>query len=78
MDKAVLLESRRQSLAPRGAHGHLLSEAMDPANQFKWEAGNPRRDYAEQTLEKARAFYFAANPQAKDDSSLLWTVRRKE
>lgn len=37
-DVASLIASRRAEFAPRGPHGHLLSEATDPANQFKWRA----------------------------------------
>ena len=37
-DKALLLASRRRV---RGTHGILMSEALDPANQFAFEVEPP-------------------------------------
>lgn len=44
----VLLAARRRARAPRGPHGHLMSEATDPKNVGKYKASTPVVDFAEQ------------------------------
>lgn len=61
---ALLIAARRADLAPRGSHGILLSEAMDPKNQFAWEATPPVMDWAKKTLGAAQDAYRKANPNA--------------
>lgn len=36
----------------------------------------PDRDFAALKLQRAREAYFAANPDAKNDPSLIWSVRK--
>lgn len=45
--------------AERGSHGFLMSEAMDPANQFAFVASEkPRVDYAEKARLDAQTAYY--------------------
>ena len=57
----LLLAARRAQQEPRGAHGHLMTEATDPANQGRFVMSEPVTDFAqkayEQGMEKARARY---------------------
>lgn len=62
-EKALLLASRRDELS-RGKHGFLLSEAMDPANQFKFYAVGPHVDYADKAVLDAERRYAEANKGA--------------
>lgn len=72
-EKAVLLEARRRALAPRGQHGHLLSDATDPKNQYRWRAPLPRQDYAQAEINRLQDEYRKKYPDA-DLSSYLWRV----
>lgn len=74
-EKALLLAARRSSLAPRGAHGLLLSEATDAANQFAYRVPPPTRDWAQAKLNEARSAYAKAYPDA-DMDSLLFRVEQ--
>lgn len=73
-DKAVLLASRR-SENDRGSHGMLMSEALDPANQYKFTVGPPVIDHAAAALEKAKKAYRDRWPEA-DMGSMLWRVEK--
>lgn len=73
-DVALLLASRRLERAPRGRHGHLLSEATDPKNQFAWKASKPIRDFAQAAIDKAQSTYARTHKGADDIDSLLWGV----
>lgn len=73
---ASLLASRRASLARRGSHGYTLEEAMDPANQFAFKPVAPRRDWALKAVYDAQQKFFAENPTAKGDPSLVWDVQK--
>lgn len=72
-DVAVLLASRRAEKASRGSHGHLLSEATDPALQGKWSVPLPVTDFAQEKLTRAQDAYKKSYPDA-DMSALLWRV----
>jgi hypothetical protein len=50
---------------------------MDPANQFAFTAGRPKRDWAMAALNAAQDAYYSENPKAKGDSSLVWDVQRR-
>lgn len=76
-DRALLVASRRAERVKRGPHGYSLEEAMDPANQFRFDPGKPRRDFAMKALQDAQRAYFKANPDARDDRSLVWDVKKR-
>lgn len=70
-ERAIILESRRVQFAPRGTHGHLLEDAMNPELEDSWRS-HTRRDYARTQLEKDQKTYFAAYPEAKKDPAIVW------
>lgn len=77
-DVAALVESRRAEHVRRGPHGIPLTEAMDPANQFEFEATGPKRDFALYALHHKQEAYFKENPSARGDPSLVFSVRRRQ
>lgn len=76
-DLAALIVSRRDSLVRRGPHGHPLSEATDPANQFKYYVEHPIQDWALTAAQRAQDHFYAANPQLKKDSTLIFPVKKR-
>lgn len=70
-----MLASRRAEAVPRGAHGHPLSEATDPANVGRYEVVGPTEDYAQAALHRAKQAHKAQYPDA-DLSAFLWRVER--
>lgn len=77
---AVLLASRRADNAPRGQHGVLLSEAVDPANDpssrkatGRFVVDPPSVDFAALALQRAKDGWKKNYPE--DDRPLLWPVR---
>lgn len=74
-EKALLLASRRDELS-RGKHGFLMSEAMDPANQFKFYSPPPRVDYAEKARLDAEKRYADAN-KGSNMHGLRFTVLKR-
>lgn len=83
-DLASLLENRADALAPRGSHGHLLAESMDPnadaaswSSEFRYKAVGPRKDHAQAAMDAARKEYEAKYPDA-DTSALRWAVERED
>lgn len=82
VDLTSLLRDRADALAPRGSHGHLLSESMNPnadanawGSEFRYVPRGPRKDHAQDALDGARKDYAAKFPEA-DLSSLRWAVER--
>lgn len=75
-DVAAMLEDRRVAGLRRGPHGLLMSEAMDPENQFAFEAEGPVTDWAQAKLDEARDAYRKKYPDA-NMSALHWAVRRR-
>ena len=75
-DKAVLLAARRLQNAPRGDHGVLLAEAMDPENQFAFEVDPPVMDWAAKTRNEFTESYRKQHPTA-DMSALHIRVRKR-
>lgn len=73
-DLLAILASRREDQRPRGSHGRLLSEATDPANQYRYVVPLPTKDFAESALSKARAAYRKQYGDEAEMDSLLWTV----
>lgn len=69
-ERALLLAARR---VRRGTHGHLLSEATDPKNQFAYRVPPPKQDWAAKKLGEVQEAYKKSHPNA-DLSSLLWSV----
>lgn len=82
-DLALLLAFQRAENAPRGPHGHLLSEAMDPAANpsveggFHYEAALPTTDWAEKALKDAQDAYYKKYKDANRNGH-SWAVRRVE
>ncbi len=72
-DRELLLASRRAEKVRRGSHGHPLSEATDPANQFGYKVPPPKQDWAQKKLNEVQEAYKKANPNA-DIGALLWRV----
>lgn len=70
-DLMRILASRRDSAAPRGAHGHLLSEATDPATQGRWKA-TPTTDFIQQALNRAQKKFREEHGDVVDTDALLW------
>jgi len=83
-DLARLRGHLKDERAPRGRHGHLLSESTsveaDPSRadaKYRYVVGLPDADFAEQARQAAIAAYEKAYPDA-DMKSLLWSVERVE
>lgn len=76
-DRAVLVADWGRSSARVGRHGRLLSEALDPANQFAYEVPPPVTDWAQKKLNEAQEAYKKKYPQA-DMDALLWEVTMRE
>lgn len=76
-DVEALLASRRAERAPRGPHGHLLSDTTDPELASRWVVPKPSRDYLAQKLHAAQEQYRKQYPTS-DQSSLLWSGRLQE
>lgn len=75
-DRALIAASLRADEEPRGRHGIPLSIAMDPKNQFAFEAVGPREDFAQSAINKAEAVL--EKGRDKDDRrSLSFGVRRR-
>lgn len=81
-DIAVMVAARRAKLAPRGPHGHLLSEATskdaDPASwnaKFRYVVPVPERDHAQHAINEAKEAYRKQYKDA-DLSDLLFAVER--
>lgn len=62
----------------RGPHGYPLAEAMDPANQFGFDVGAPKRDWALKALNDKQEQFYKQFPAAKGDSSYVWDVKKRE
>ena len=77
VDVAMLLADYEREHEPRGRHGRLMSEAMDPANQFAYEVPPPSIDWAQRALNDAEEAYKKRYPQA-DMGSLLFRVRMRD
>lgn len=77
-DVAALIASRRAEQVKRGPHGIPLVEAMDPANQFAFEATGPAKDWAMDALHRKQELFYKQNPNAKGDPSLVFSVRRRD
>lgn len=73
-DRQRLMEVRRRANAPRGSHGRLMSEATDPANQYRFRVGLPITDHAQAALNKAQEAYRKRWGDDADMDSLLWEV----
>lgn len=50
-----------------------MSEALDPANQFRYRVVGPFTDWSAEALRRAQDVYKKTNPDA-DMSSLRWDV----
>lgn len=74
-DRSVMLHDKYMEGLPRGSHGILVSEAIDPANQNAFRAEDPVMDFAAKTISDAQSRYKKAWPDA-DMSVLRWRVSR--
>lgn len=74
-ERALLLASRRDEKAPRGAHGRLLSETTDPRNQFAYRVPPPTQDWAQRKINDVKAAYAKAHPGI-DMDALLWRLEK--
>jgi hypothetical protein len=78
---ALVIAHLRAKKQPRGSHGHLLSEATDPAldpskaGGSRVEVVGPTIDYFTQALNRAQKQYYDKYPDAPRDER-LWSVRR--
>lgn len=75
-DRLMILAQRRDESLPRNAHGILLSEATDPANEFAFEVVGPTTDFSERLMNKKQKKFRDEFPD-DDHDALLWGVRRK-
>ncbi len=75
-ERSLLLASVRLENAARNGHGILLSEAMDPDNQFAFEGFGPRKDWSEIAAAAHQKAYLAEHPNV-DTTGLRWGVRRR-
>ena len=73
----VLLASWRHDREPRGSHGFTIAEATDPANQYKFEAEDPIRDFAEQAKNAKRDAYRKRWGDKAEMDSLYFRVRKR-
>lgn len=79
-DLARLLASRRKD-REMGPHGITLSEALDPANQFAFEAPEkPQIDWAEKTAQDQAERYYKTRPKGESRNGHRWgrVTRRSE
>lgn len=76
-DKAILLASRRLENAPRGDHGILLSESLDPDNQFAFDVDPPVMDWATKKRNDFIDAYRKQYPTA-DMGALHIRVRKRD
>ena len=75
----LLLASMLAEEEPRGAHGHLMSEATAPENQFAYYTDDlPVRDYAQEALNAAHARYRKQWGKAADDVVPLFAVKKRD
>lgn len=77
-ERQLLLLSRRRDAEPRGRHGHLLSEATDPANQYSWSVPISTVDFAQAALNKAQKEFQDQWGERADMSSRLWRVEKAD
>lgn len=75
-DVAAMLEERRRAGQRVGPHGVLMAEAMDPDNQFAFEAEGPVTDWAQAKLDEAQSAYRKRYPDV-NMNALHWSVRRR-
>lgn len=80
-DVALLVASRQQE-RELGSHGIPLSEAMDPANQFKFRGQDaPKVDYAEKARKDAEAAFYKKH-DTKDNpvnrNGHIWGVTKRD
>ena len=77
-DVALLLASRRLE-QEMGPHGIPMSEALDPANQFAFEAPEkPVIDWAEKTARDASDRYYDGRPKGESRNGHKWgRVKRR-
>lgn len=71
-----LLLAQMELEADKGWHGHPVSEATDPANQFAYEGRGPRVDYAAAAIGKAQDDWRKANKDAPMHGLQFYAVRR--
>ena len=71
-DVALLLASRRKA-AEQFSHGIPLHEAMDPANQFAFEAQErPVIDWADKALKDASDRFYESRPKGESRNGHRW------
>jgi len=62
---ALRLALGRVKAVPRNRLGVPLAEAMDPANQFKYQGlDKPEMDWSEKAVEDKKDAFYKANPDA--------------
>ena len=62
---ALFLADGRVRSVPRNRLGVPLAEAMDPANQFKYQGlDKPEMDWSEKAVEDKKDVFYKANPDA--------------
>ena len=75
-DRLLLLASKWADGRPRGRHGFLMEEAMDPANANAFVASGARVDYAQSAWNAAEAEH-ARKRDKGDTRAFLFEVSRK-
>ena len=71
-DVALMIASRRLE-RDMGSHGISMSEAMDPANQFAFDAQEaPRIDWAEKKLRDNMDRFYEARPKGESRNGHKW------
>ena len=79
-ERVLLLASRRKA-AEQFSHGIPLDEAMDPANQFAFEAQEkPVTNWADKALSDAQDAYYKTRPKDESRNGHRWgrVTRRGE
>lgn len=77
-DKALLLAARRARDVPRDSNGVLLADAIDPANQFRFEVPPPTTNFAKKALDDAQSAWEKEYGDRAGMGSLLWNVKLKD
>ena len=72
-DVDAMLETRALERQPRGSHGLLLADAMNPESQFKIRVKGPRMDWAAKKIHEAQELYRKENPKA-DMTGMRWSA----
>lgn len=77
-EKALLLAARRARDVPRDSNGVLISDAIDPKNQGKFEVPLPTTNFAKKALHDVQTAWQKDHGEMSGMDYLMWEVRLKD